>query len=120
MKGERFENRVKAAEDEVLALKTASVYSSVRSANFTSTTLVRTGLYRITYGSPAGEILSNILCGTSEGQWGIAYPRTPGTNTQIVEVETDRFNASTQTVVTFDVPIAIVSNRPVISIERIS
>lgn len=120
MKGERFDNRVKALENELLALKTASVYTSVRSASFTASNLVYTGLYRITYGPPAEEIFSIVLCGTSNRQWGVGYPRTAGTNTQIVEVASDRYNSSTQTTTTLQVPLVVVSNRPVVSIERIS
>lgn len=120
MKGDTFENRIKALELELLALKTASTYTSVRSANFTSSNLVYTGLYRITYGPPVEEIFSIVLCGTSERQWGKGYPRTAGANTQIVEVASDRFDPSTQTTTTLQVPLVVVSNRPVISIERIS
>ena len=120
MKGERFDNRIKALENELLALKTASIYTSVRSASFTASNLVYTGLYRITYGPPAEEIFSIVLCGTSNRQWGVGYPRTAGTNTQIVEVASDRYNSSTQTTTTLQVPLVVVSNRPVVSIERIS
>ena len=120
MKGDTFENRIKALELELLALKTASTYTSVRSASFTASNLVYTGLYRITYGPPNEEIFSIVLCGTSDRQWGIGYPRTAGTNSQIVEVASDRFDSSTQTTTTLQVPLVVVSNRPVISIERIS
>lgn len=119
MKGERFDNRVKALENELLALKTASIYTSVRSASFTASNLVYTGIYRITYGPPAEEIFSIVLCGTSDYQWGTAYPRTASSNTQIVEVNSDKFDSATQ-ITTLHVPIVVVSNRPVISIERIS
>lgn len=120
MKGERFDNRVKALENELLALKTASVYTSIRSASFTASNLVYTGLYRLTYGPPTEEIFSIVLCGTSNREWGIGYPRTAGTNSQIVEINSDRFDPYTQTVTTLQVPLVVVSNRPVISIERIS
>ena len=119
MKNDGFEDRMKELENELLAIKTASAYASVRSASFTSSNLVHTGLYRITYGPPIDPIFSIVLCGTSNREWGIGYPRTAGNNTQIVEINSDRYDPYTQTVTTLDVPLVVVSNRPVTKIERI-
>lgn len=118
MKNE-FDQRIKDNEQEILDLKTASEYTSVKLANFTSSTLVRTGVYQITYGAPNEEIISSVFCGTSGSNWGISYPRTPSGNTQIVEVNSDRYDDVTEGYVTYDVPLSIASNRPVTSVVRL-
>lgn len=117
---QRFDEMVKNIEDELLALKTASEYASIRSTHFSASTLVRTGLYRITYNTSNNEIFSLVYCGTSGSNWGRVYARTPVNNTQVVEVVTDVINPDTQEWETFSAPLAVASNVPVVSIVRIS
>ena len=112
-----FDEDIKNIEAEILALKTATDYTSVRSAQFSSSTLVRTGLYRITYDTGGEDIFSIIYVGTAGSDWGLVYPRTPNGNTQVVEVATTFLDSGQY--ITKDVPIAIVSNVPVTSIVRI-
>ena len=113
-----FDQRIKKLEQELLDLKTAAKYTSVKSAAFTTSTTVYTGLYQITYEESLDSIMANIFCGTSQGQWGIAYPRTPTGNVQLVEIATDHYEEGGY--VTYNVPLSITSNRKVLSIARIN
>lgn len=103
-----FDDKLKQIEKELLDIKTASVYSSVKSANFTTSFSVYTGIYQINYENSNEQILSNVYCGTSQGEWGIVYVRTPERNSQIAEVIADT-----------QVPLSITSNRKVISVVRL-
>ena len=113
-----FDQRVKRLEQELLDIKTASEYSSVKSASFTASTTVYTGEYLITYAVGKEDIMANIYCGTSQSEWGIAFPRTPSGNTQIVEIVSDT-NVDGE-YVRYYVPLSVTSNRQVLSIARIS
>lgn len=103
-----FDEKLKEIERELLDIKTASVYSSVKSANFTTSFSVYTGIYQINYENSNEQILSNIYCGRAQGDWGIAYIRTPEINSQIIEVVADD-----------PVPLSIASNKKVISVVRL-
>lgn len=118
-------DRIKATEDEILALKTASQYSSVRSAYVNSSAVLRTGIYRITFGGQSEPILSNYYIQTSGSEFDRVFfirvfARTPGTDEQIIEINTTVSPDGGQSSITYDANISILSNRPVISIERIS
>lgn len=113
-----FEKMIKDAEDELLALKTSSPYSSIRSANFTNTMNVQTGYYRVTYKDVGEPIFSIVEIGFVENYSGGVYSRTPVGNTQIIEVQTTYYNSQGQ-VVTTSAPLVIVSNAPVISVVRL-
>lgn len=113
-----FDQRVKKLEQELLDIKTASEYSSVKSASFTASTTVYTGEYLITYADGKEDIMANIYCGTSQSEWGIAFPRTPSGNTQVVEIVSDT-NVGGE-YVRYYVPLSVASNRQVLSIARIS
>lgn len=112
-----FSNRIKNIEDELLNLKTSSEYSSVRSASFTTTTNVYTGLYRIQYEPIDTHIFSIIYTGTSGDEYGMPYTRTPSANSQVVEVSTTYFDNGSW--VTFNTPLTILSNAKVVSVTRI-
>jgi hypothetical protein len=103
-----FDQTIKKIESELLAIKTASQYTSVRSANFTSSISVQQGLYRVTYQNTGEPIFSFCYIGTNVEEYGSPYPRTPQGNTQVIEVKNDS-----------SAPLVIVSNVPVISITRI-
>lgn len=111
-----FDRMIKNIEKEILDSKTASQYTSIRSVDFSVSSPVYTGLYRVVYNNDSEPILSFIYMGTDLGNWGIAYPRTPSGNTQIIEVDTTFYDAGYQT---GSVPMVVVSNVPVISITRI-
>lgn len=113
-----FTQEIKSIEQELLALKTASAYASVRSANYTSSANVTTGVYRINYGGSSEQIFSIVSCKAGSGWIGTVFPRTPSGNSQIVEVQTTHYTDSGY--VTESCPLSVVSNRPVASIARVS
>lgn len=112
-----FAEEIKNIENEILALKTASEYVSIRSANYTTTANVQTGLYMLTYADGQEPIFSFVQCKRMDTYHGSAYPRTPSGNQQVVEVTTSYIDNNVQ--VTTTSSLVIISNRPVISIERI-
>lgn len=111
-----FAEAIDNIEKELLALKTASDYASVRSAHSAQVD-VRTGLYRITYENTSDPIFSLAFAPAVADNYNIAYLRTPSGNTQIVEINTDDmvYPSNTHTA-----RLTIVSNVPVTSITRIS
>lgn len=111
-----FEKMVNSLEEEILNLKTASQYSSIRSAYSVGTT-VRTGLYRITYQDTGEDIFSFVTGTPVSDNNGTVWPRTPTGNNQIVEVNSD---AITYPSPTSDIRMTVISNIPVVSITRIS
>ena len=78
-----FDQRLKNMERELLDIKTASIYSSVKSAETSAGSQVRTGLYQITYESGDTNIMALMFLG-----YGNVYPRTPIGDTQIIEIAT--------------------------------
>lgn len=114
-----FIERLKNIDNELLDLKTASKYSSVRSANTTSTDYLTTGLYKIEYKSK-GEPIISFFYQAILGPYCWIYARTPDTNSQILEINTTYWSNQQQQYITDSCPISIVSNVPVISITRIS
>lgn len=118
--GNEFDKRIKNIEQELTDLKTASEYSSVRSAAVTYSQLVYTGTYRITYenrGEPVFSIVHTGIIDDNE-ELGGAMARTPEGNIQIVEVFTSYLNSSYQEV-TKSTTLVVVSNIAVAKIERI-
>ena len=112
-----FEAKIKKIEQELIDLKTATEYTSVRSANYNSSFNVSVGLYKITYADEG--VFSIIYSADASGSWGagIVYPRTPNGNVQYVEVGYSEFiipGSSTETT-----PMVVISNTPVLSIERV-
>lgn len=112
-----FSDKIKRIEERLLALKTASEYSSVRTTQYSAVSNAYTGMYRVTYQQGNDEILSTVYCGASGGIFGFAYARTTSGNIQIIEVSTDE--ATEQGWVTHTAPLIVVSNVPVTSITRI-
>lgn len=115
-----FALEIKNMENEALALKTAAEYTSVRSANFTSTTNVYTGVYQITYASSSEPLFTIVVCGSNPTNMGMIFPHTPSGNTQTIEVNTDYYDENTGTYVTTSSPVSVISNRAVTGIARIS
>lgn len=112
-----FTEEIKNIENEILALKTASEYVSIRSANYTTTATVQTGLYKITYADGEEPIFSFIQCQRMDTYHGSADPRTPSGNEQVVEVMTSYLENNSP--VTTTSSLVIVSNRPVVGFENI-
>lgn len=114
-----FEKRIKTIERELTNLKTSSEYTSIKSANFTSGFNATIGTYRITFADNS-DIMSMVYCSNSNGVWGsgLVFGRTPSGNTQIVEVGYSEYTISGSDTET--VPIVVISNSPVQSIQKIS
>ena len=111
-----FDKKIRAFKRELLDIKTASEYTSVRSAKYISGVTLSTGLYRVTYQN-IGEPVFSLVYRT--GGWGTAKGRTPNNNTQDIEVYTDEWDTQSQSVVHHTVQIAIASNLSVASITKI-
>ena len=111
-----FEKEIKAIEDEIVALKTAADYASIRSARLRMSATVQTGLYRITYADSSEPIFSFVYGDYIAGNGNTVWARTPSGNTQVVEVCTDIIAYPSPTMTT---TLTVISNRPVVSIERL-
>lgn len=111
-----FDREINAFKRELLDIKTAADYTSVRSANYLTGVTLTTGLYRITYRDVDEPVFSFIY---RTGGWGTARGRTPDDNTQDIEIYTDEWDTESQSVVSHTVQIAIASNLEVVSISKI-
>ena len=113
-----FDKELKYIEEELLKLKTASEYTSIKKASVFSNLRVTTGLYRITYKASDNPIIAMVYKGIV-GNYGRYYLRTPSGNTQIVEVVTTYWSNADQRYYTDENTLTIISNTPVESIVRI-
>lgn len=115
-----LDEKLKYVEKELTDLKTASEYTSVRSAAVTYSQLVYTGTYKITYENKNEPVFSIVHNGiiADENDLGGARARTPEGNTQIVEVFTSYMDSNNQEV-TKTTTLVVVSNLAVVKIERI-
>lgn len=115
-----FDKRIKNIEQELTDLKTASEYSSVRSAAIKYSQTVYTGTYRITYQNVGEPVFSLVHTGiiSDEEELGGARARTPEGNTQIVDVFTSYIDTNNQEITKYTTMV-IVSNIPVVNIERL-
>lgn len=111
-----FTKRLKNIEKELLALKTASLYTSTRNIFSASSGSVYTGLYLITYNNQGEKILSQIYFNRQQSNGDISA-RTINGNTQIVEINTTY--AAGNSPVTYTTTFYVVSNVPVTSIVRL-
>lgn len=114
-----FDKELKYIEEELLKLKTASEYTSVKNASVFSNLRVTTGLYRVTYIDTGNPIISMVYKGI-QANYGYYYPRTPSGNTQVIEVVTTYWSNADQTYYTDENTLTIISNAPVANIVRIS
>lgn len=119
--GNEFDKRIKNIEQELTDLKTASEYSSIRSAAITYSQLVYTGTYRITYENRGEPVFSLVHTGiiSDEEELGGAMAHTPEGNTQIVEVFTSYMDGQQHEVVKYTTMV-VVSNVAVTKIENIT
>lgn len=113
-----FDKELKYIEEELLKLKTASEYTSIKNASVFSNLRVTTGLYRITYKASDNPIIATVYKGIP-GNFGNYYLRTPSGNTQIVEVVTTYWSNADQRYYTDENTLTIISNTPVENIVRI-
>ena len=112
-----FDTMIKNLEQELTDLKTSARYASVRSARTTTQTNVTTGLYRVTYENTNVPVFSFVYGSPVNDNWGTVWARTPSGNTQVVEVNTDEV---TYPNTTHTAQMIVISNKPVVSITRIS
>lgn len=113
-----FDKELKYIEEELLKIKTASEYTSIKNASVFSNLRVTTGLYRITYKASDNPIIAMVYKGIP-GNYGRYYLRTPSGNTQIVEVVTTYWSNADQRYYTDENTLTIISNTPVESIEKL-
>ena len=113
-----FEEEIRAIEQEILDLKTASEYVSIKNATITTATSVTTGLYQVNYASGDEPILAMAYKGVSDKEGNYSL-RTPSGNTQIIEVVTTYWSNADQRYYTDTNSIVLVSNRAVQSIVRL-
>ena len=119
-----FDKKIQNVNQELTDLKTATKYTSVRSASYTPSTQVRTGTYRINYSSGGEPIISKVYISSGTPSWlrtllVRALPRTPSDNSQIVDINTTIPDGGGQNPITYDASITILYNRQVTGIERI-
>ena len=116
-----LEKKVNQLKNEILDLKTACIYSSVRPACSTVFDGVYTGIYKVTYSETDEYIASIPSCSIISGTeyMGVTYPRTAQNGIQLIEVSTDYTNFDTQEIETGTASLIIISNFPVSKIERI-
>lgn len=115
----KFSKEIKTMEAELLALKTGAEYTSIRPADYTSSSNVYTGVYKITYANSDEPIFSIVACKATGGWIGSTFPHTPSGNSQVVEINTTHLSADGSSYITDTCQLSIISNRPVVSIERI-
>lgn len=108
-----FTDRMKKIELELTALKTASLYTFVKTAYTTYSGRIQTGLYRINYKTDGEGILSFFYTDATQNNIGAIDARTPQGSSQVLEVRT------TYDGVTYSLALLIVSNVPVTSITKI-
>lgn len=117
-----FSDRIKKIEEELLALKTSSLYTSIRNTVTAFSGTVSTGLYRINYRTNGETIISEIFSNKNKQTNGGIYPRTPQGSSQIVEIDSTYavIEQGSSYPVTYTMSFVVVSNVPVTSITRIS
>lgn len=113
-----FDQRIKRIEKEILDLKTASEYASMRNTYTTSATLTN-GLYQIEYDVQDEDILATAFRAV-DAYYCVPSLRTPSGNLQIMELQTKYWDNEQQAYITDSCPVTIISNYPVKSITRIS
>ncbi|MBP5470023.1 MAG: hypothetical protein J6Z11_12355 [Candidatus Riflebacteria bacterium] len=112
MKNE-FDKELKNIEDELLNLKTASEYTSIKSTNYNNSWQVSTGLYQITYDN-YGDIATIAFLGDVETEFSPPDLRTPNGNKQIIEVVTTDPDGTIYTT-----NLTLISSQPVLSVVRL-
>lgn len=118
-----FSLRIKRIEQELLALKTSSLFTSIRNSVSTVFQGAQTGLYQVVYDNSRGEsIISSVYSNKYKNTLGGIYARTPQGSSQVIEVDTTYIPAGSGSAspVTYMIDFVVVSNVPVASITRLS
>ena len=116
---DQLTKRLKNIEDEILHLKDAKEYSSVKSS-FSQRVDVYTGIYKVTFDNKNQQVLSEFFANLEEDDYFIVGARPASGNEQILEVLTSFWSNEEQQIVTTTVSLIAVANYPITSITRIS
>lgn len=108
-----FDERIKKMEQELINLKTASRYASMRPACVMNRVAVNTGVYKIYYNNPSGEPIATFIITDDRYNRAGAYAHTPDASTQVVDMVASNHDES------WTGYVSIISNVPVSRIERI-
>lgn len=111
--------RIKNVEEELVRLKTARQYTSIKSANSAQIS-VHTGMYRVTYAGSNGQIISEAFTTLIGRNYASLRMRPPSDNYQDVEVKSYYWDSPTQQFIDQTITLSVVANYPIVSIERIS
>lgn len=118
-----FDQSIKNLLEEIVSLKTHKTVRSALKMCISKPVTVKTGYYKVTYEERDGPILSKAFCQNTNAELesdniGFVYNRTPEGNTQTLEVDTYKYDGG-NIVDTLELPMVIISNIPVIKVERI-
>ena len=116
---DQLTKRLKYIEDEILRLKKAKEYASVKSS-FSQRVDAYTGIYKVTYNNNNQQVLSEFFSSLVENDYVVIGARPSSGNEQIVEVQTSYWSNEEQRVITTTVSLIAVANYPIVSITRIS
>lgn len=115
-----FSDRIKKIEAEILQLKTASLYTSIRNTITSFSGTVKTGVYKIEYDNKGESIISDAYTNKYKQATGGVSLRTPQGSSQLVDVNTTYAKPDGSGSITYEISFVVVSNVPVISITRLS
>lgn len=116
---DQLTKRLKNIEDEILRLKNAKEYASVKSS-FSQRLDVYTGIYKVIFDNKNQQVLSEYFANLVEYDFIVIGARPASGNEQIVEVQTSYWSNEEQRVITTTVSLIAVANYPIVSITRIS
>lgn len=111
---DEFSQRIKKIEEELLALKTASKYTSAKPMNYTSVEVNESGIYRLEYQDEDENILSIVLNAWPIQVFEEVRARTVGGKFQDVEVYID------PDLVAEVVELTVLSTSPVVGFSKVA
>lgn len=109
-----FAQRIKRIENELLALKTGSKYSSAKPMNYRTVDITESGVYRITYENNGENILSIVVNALPIQEFEEVKARTVVGQVQDVEIYRD------PALIFETIQLTILSTCKVINFEKIS
>ena len=118
-----FDKKIKNLEREILDLKTACEYTSVRSSSITNSQVLNTGNYQVTFDNDGDEIMSMFFVNDPTGQhFGsvFALPPQGSTQTLLIDATDYQYSGATVVPVNFNVRLTAISNYPITNIVKIS
>lgn len=116
---DQLTKRLKGIEEEILRLKNAKEYASVKNS-FSQEVSVSTGIYKVTYSNNNQQVLSEFFSSLVDNDYIVIGARPVSGNEQILEVQTSYWSNQDQEVITTTVSLIAVANYPIVSITRIS